>query len=73
MRPDAPALGVGFLLVQIVVGYEWLSSGMTKLVHGDFPGGLADDLHERSKDSYVSVPGIFSSRWSMPVHRRGGA
>jgi len=53
VRPDAPALGVGFLLVQIVVGYEWLSSGMTKLVHGDFPRGLADDLHERSKDSYV--------------------
>ena len=53
MRPDAPALGVGFLVVQIVVGYEWLSSGMTKLVHGDFPAGLADDLHERSKDSYI--------------------
>jgi uncharacterized membrane protein YphA (DoxX/SURF4 family) len=50
---DARALGVGFLLVQVVIGYEWLSSGLTKLVHGDFPGGLADDLHERTKDSYT--------------------
>lgn len=36
------------LAVQIVLGYEWLSSGLTKLVHGDFPGGLHDDLVERS-------------------------
>lgn len=32
------------LLVQAIVGYEWLVSGLTKLVHGDFPGGLAAQL-----------------------------
>lgn len=39
----------GFLLLQVVIGYEWFASGLTKLVHGDFPGGLAADLHERAK------------------------
>lgn len=40
---------VGLLLVQLVVGYEWLASGLSKLIRGDFPGGLADDLREKSK------------------------
>lgn len=39
----------GLLLVQLVVGYEWLASGLTKLVRGDFPGGLAGELRERSE------------------------
>lgn len=34
------------LLVQALVGYEWLASGLTKLVHGDFPAGLAGALRE---------------------------
>ena len=51
MRPGARPAGVGILLFQIVVGYEWLSSGATKLVHGDFPAGLADDLRERATQS----------------------
>ncbi len=37
--------------MQIVIGYEWLSSGLTKLNHGDFPGGLANDLRERTKEA----------------------
>ncbi len=48
---DARTAAIGFLLVQIVIGYEWLSSGLTKLKHGDFPGGLADDLDERAKQA----------------------
>ena len=32
------------LLVQICVGYEWLVSGLTKVVHGDFVAGLAGQL-----------------------------
>lgn len=48
---NAAAAAVGYLLVQAVVGYEWLSSGLTKIVHGDFPGGLADDLRERESQS----------------------
>lgn len=35
---------VGLALVQLVLGYEWLSSALTKLVHGDFASGLAADL-----------------------------
>ena len=50
MRDARPA-AIGFLLVQLVIGYEWLSSGLTKLRHGDFPGGLANDLHERAKEA----------------------
>ncbi len=40
---------VGLLLVQLVVGYEWLVSGLSKLIRGDFPGGLADELREKSE------------------------
>jgi uncharacterized membrane protein YphA (DoxX/SURF4 family) len=36
------------LLVQVCVGYEWLVSGFTKLVHGDFPNGLAAELQDMS-------------------------
>jgi hypothetical protein len=41
----------GFLLLQVVIGYEWFASGLTKLVHGDFAGGLSADLHERAKQA----------------------
>lgn len=37
---------VGLLLVQLVLGYEWLVSGLTKLVHDDFVSGLAAELAE---------------------------
>jgi thiosulfate dehydrogenase [quinone] large subunit len=40
-----------FLLVEALVGYEWLASGLTKLVHGDFPGGLAATLGDMGKQS----------------------
>ena len=38
---------IGLLLVQIFVGYEWFNSGLTKIVRGGFPNGLAADLHDR--------------------------
>jgi hypothetical protein len=41
------AIGALFL-VQIVIGYEWFVSGLTKLVHGDFPAGLAAELRDMS-------------------------
>jgi len=44
---------VALLLVQVCIGYEWLVSGLTKLVHGDFPGGLAAEL----KDISSAAPG----------------
>ena len=40
---------VGLLAVQILIGYEWFISGITKIVRGGFPAGLADDLHDKSQ------------------------
>jgi hypothetical protein len=45
--PNRLAL-VGLLLVQLLVGYEWFVSGLTKVVRGGFPGGLAGELREKS-------------------------
>ena len=40
---------VGLLAVQLVVGYEWTVSGLTKIVRGGFSTGLADELREKSE------------------------
>jgi thiosulfate dehydrogenase [quinone] large subunit len=40
---------VALLLVQVVLGYEWLVSGLTKLVRGGFPQGLAEELRDQSQ------------------------
>src|SRR6266496_1165327 len=32
------------LFVQILIGYEWFTSGLTKIVDGGFPSGLAGEL-----------------------------
>ena len=42
---------VALLLIQVCIGYEWLVSGLTKIVHGDFPAGLAAELQDMSKAS----------------------
>lgn len=39
----------GFLLVEIIIGYEWFISGIVKLARGGFPTGLADELVEKSQ------------------------
>jgi thiosulfate dehydrogenase [quinone] large subunit len=46
---QSSAAVVALLLVQVCVGYEWLVSGLTKVVHGDFPAGLAAQLRDMSK------------------------
>lgn len=46
---------VALLLVQAVVGYEWLVSGLTKLERGGFPQGLAGELRDMSS----SAPGWY--------------
>jgi uncharacterized membrane protein YphA (DoxX/SURF4 family) len=46
-KPDLPAIGL--LAVTMVIGYEWFVSGLVKFVRGDFPGGLADELREKSE------------------------
>lgn len=50
MRANVTAAS-GFFVLQAIIGYEWLASGLTKLVRGDFPAGLAQDLHEREKQA----------------------
>jgi len=48
---------IGLMAVQVFMGYEWLVSGLTKVVRGGFPAGLADELAEKSQGSpgwYVS-------------------
>ena len=40
---------VGFLLIVVLVGYEWFMSGLTKIVRGGFPTGLAGELREKSE------------------------
>ena len=39
----------GLLVVQIIIGYEWLVSGVTKLWRGGFATGLAGELRDKSK------------------------
>ena len=39
---------IALLLVQVVLGYEWLVSGLTKVVRGGFPQGLKTQLGEMS-------------------------
>ena len=48
---------IGLLLIQSLIGYEWFDSGLTKIVRGGFPTGLAADLHDRVK----SAPGWYRS------------
>jgi thiosulfate dehydrogenase (quinone) large subunit len=48
---------IGLLLVQLLVGYEWLVSGLAKIVRGGFPGGLAKELTEKSE----GAPGWYRS------------
>lgn len=43
---------VGLLLVQLLVGYEWFMSGLTKIVRGGFPSGLAKELTEKSEEAH---------------------
>ena len=40
---------LGLLAVEALLGYEWLMSGLTKVVRGGFPSGLADELQEKSE------------------------
>lgn len=60
-------------LVQLLLGYEWLTSGLTKLVRGDFPGGLADELRDRAHSGYggflreVVIPHAAAFGWAIQV------
>ncbi|HKZ13558.1 MAG TPA: hypothetical protein VJL81_06915 [Solirubrobacterales bacterium] len=58
-----PAL-VALLAVQIIIGYEWLTSGITKVTSGDFVSGLAADLTEESRDSAHCIAASSTARSS---------
>jgi thiosulfate dehydrogenase [quinone] large subunit len=48
---EKPTLSLGLkglLIIQIAVGYEWLMSGLTKIIRGGFPAGLAAELHDNA-------------------------
>ena len=44
---------IGFLVVEMIIGYEWFISGLVKFVRGRFPAGLADELVEKSEGAAV--------------------
>ena len=49
---------VGFIVVGAFIGYEWFMSGLTKIVRGGFPSGLAGELRDKSEGTvawYKSV------------------
>ena len=39
----------GLIVVGLFVGYEWFMSGLTKIVRGGFPSGLAAELRDKSQ------------------------
>ena len=48
---------VTLLVVQLIMGYEWLVSGITKVASGTFVPGLADNLRSNAD----SAPGFYRS------------
>lgn len=50
-RRYALVLG-GLVVIQLVLGYEWFISGLSKLVRGGFTSGLAEELTEKSEGMY---------------------
>jgi thiosulfate dehydrogenase (quinone) large subunit len=51
---------IALILVQVVLGYEWLVSGLTKIVHGDFPSGLAGTAGGMGKTAPSLYAGFLS-------------
>lgn len=47
---------LGLLAIQLFIGYEWFMSGLTKIIRGGFPAGLADELTEKS----AGAPGWYA-------------
>jgi thiosulfate dehydrogenase (quinone) large subunit len=69
---------LGLALVELVLAYEWLSSGLTKLVRGDFPSGLAAELHDASTTGtyaaflqHVVIPHAALFAWSIQLGEVG--
>lgn len=54
---SARPLLLGLLGVQIFLGYEWLMSGLAKVLAGDFVSSLASTLSDQTKD----MSGLYKS------------
>lgn len=67
-RSNAAALAA-LLLVQLALGYEWLVSGLTKIVHGDFPRRLSGEL----ADLQAQAPGWYRGFLTGAVEPHGRA
>jgi uncharacterized membrane protein YphA (DoxX/SURF4 family) len=52
---------IGLLLVEMIIGYEWLVSGVAKFVRGGFPSGLAAALLEKSAKTAEWYGGFLKS------------
>ena len=51
LRGDPSLSMIGLLIVVIIIGYEWFISGLTKILHGDFVSGLADEMADKLADA----------------------
>src|SRR5262245_59716627 len=51
VRESRSASDVALALVQVVIGYEWLVSGYSKIANGDFAHGLGAQLADMAKES----------------------
>ena len=61
-RRDARLALIALLVVQIGIGYEWFSSGLTKIYRGGFASGLAADLREKSPGPRAGIAASSTTR-----------
>lgn len=65
MQDNLDFTTVGFLLIQIIIGYEWFISGLTKVIRADFISGLAQELSDKSAGVH-NWYADFLNRWIIP-------
>ena len=68
-RYEGFVAGVGLLTIQLVIGYEWFVSGLTKLWRGGFAAGLSNELRDKS----TGVSGVYRSFLDRVVIPHGWA
>lgn len=61
LRAKPNVCTVGFLVIEMIIGYEWLISGLVKIVGGDFPSGLANELLKKSAEMPAWYAGFLKS------------
>jgi len=67
----------GLLAIQLLVGYEWLMSGLTKIARGGFPSGLAGEMRDIDLDSLLPaiqlvLVGVSFATWHASRLTRAG-